>query len=342
MRRFSAESFKKCCRCFLVKFHATPNDDCMRFTASSVTFLPDHCTGAAASMMSFDKENQHLSPLAASILGSVPLVDEVSIGRDFVTVKRLQRDEMIRSVMAAIDEEKKLPVSAEDSTQEKATEEHNNRRAAAIDTAALKRVEQLYDWGQLRLAVSGALLEHLYSGSPHVDPTAPHPYTDTWPIDGDSEVLLCIKELIAQMIRPVLQADGGDIRLVSYDDGTGTLRIELLGSCKSCSSSKTTLQDLIDRTTKHYIPEVKRVVGLVMRKGRLHEVDSPTSHPEESRDVESSPRQNGRDKLKDAPGPQCDSQRASHVNTPRIACGDGTVKVDPTKIFRLRKGGHAT
>jgi len=61
-------------------------------------------------------------------------------------------------------------------------------------------------------------------------------------------------------IKPALQADGGDLELISVsDDGIVTLR--LTGACRGCPMSQMTLKMGIERTLKQRIPEVKEVVA---------------------------------------------------------------------------------
>jgi len=58
-------------------------------------------------------------------------------------------------------------------------------------------------------------------------------------------------------IRPMLQADGGDVDLVSAEDGI--VKVHLMGACAGCPMSQMTLKQGIERILKEKIPEVKRV-----------------------------------------------------------------------------------
>ncbi len=63
-----------------------------------------------------------------------------------------------------------------------------------------------------------------------------------------------------QDVRPSLQADGGDIELVSVaEDGTVTVR--LTGACGSCPYSIMTLKQGVEAYLKKVVPEVKEVVS---------------------------------------------------------------------------------
>jgi NFU1 iron-sulfur cluster scaffold homolog, mitochondrial len=77
---------------------------------------------------------------------------------------------------------------------------------------------------------------------------------DTEPEEGDDEVVLAVKELLATRIRPMLRADGGNVRFIDMDDGTVFLLLE--GACKACPSSHITLKSGIERMLMHWIPEV--------------------------------------------------------------------------------------
>ncbi len=64
-------------------------------------------------------------------------------------------------------------------------------------------------------------------------------------------------EEVLEKIRPSLQADGGDIELVSVDDGVVTVR--LMGACQGCPMSEMTLRNGVERILKEHIPEIKVV-----------------------------------------------------------------------------------
>lgn len=63
---------------------------------------------------------------------------------------------------------------------------------------------------------------------------------------------------VLDKIRPRLQADGGDVELISVEDGIVTVR--LTGACGGCPMATMTLKQGIERVLKSEIPEVKEVV----------------------------------------------------------------------------------
>ncbi|MBI3947079.1 MAG: NifU family protein [Armatimonadetes bacterium] len=72
-------------------------------------------------------------------------------------------------------------------------------------------------------------------------------------------------EKVIEMIRPALQADGGDIRLVDVADKVVT--VELQGACKGCPMSQMTLRMGVERAIKQMVPEVERVEALGLPPG---------------------------------------------------------------------------
>lgn len=58
-------------------------------------------------------------------------------------------------------------------------------------------------------------------------------------------------------IRPALQADGGDIEFVDYEDGI--VKVRLKGACGSCPSSLVTLKYGVEARLKEIIPEIESV-----------------------------------------------------------------------------------
>ena len=61
-------------------------------------------------------------------------------------------------------------------------------------------------------------------------------------------------------IRPVLQADGGDVEFAGWDEKTGIVQVRLTGMCAGCPMAQMTLEHGIAAEIKKAIPEVKDVV----------------------------------------------------------------------------------
>jgi len=61
------------------------------------------------------------------------------------------------------------------------------------------------------------------------------------------------------VIRPAIQADGGDIFLRAFDEETGVVTVELTGACVSCPASTVTLKAGVERILKDRVPGVTAV-----------------------------------------------------------------------------------
>lgn len=66
---------------------------------------------------------------------------------------------------------------------------------------------------------------------------------------------------VLDMIRPALQADGGDVELVEVT-ADGVVKVKLVGACGHCPMSTMTLKNGIEKTLKQKVPGVKEVVGV--------------------------------------------------------------------------------
>ena len=63
-----------------------------------------------------------------------------------------------------------------------------------------------------------------------------------------------------EQVRPQLQADGGDIEYVGFDNGI--VKVRLKGACSGCPMSAMTLQLGVEKYLKKQIPEVTKVEAL--------------------------------------------------------------------------------
>ena len=69
-----------------------------------------------------------------------------------------------------------------------------------------------------------------------------------------------IKELINTRVRPAVAQDGGDIVYRGFK--SGTVYLNMRGSCAGCPSSTATLKMGIENMLKHYVPEVLQVEAI--------------------------------------------------------------------------------
>jgi Fe-S cluster biogenesis protein NfuA len=63
-----------------------------------------------------------------------------------------------------------------------------------------------------------------------------------------------------ELIRPAIQADGGDIKLEAVEDGR--VVVTLSGTCESCPISPVTLKSGVERLLHERVPGVTEVVAL--------------------------------------------------------------------------------
>ena len=64
---------------------------------------------------------------------------------------------------------------------------------------------------------------------------------------------------VINLIRPAVQADGGDVELVDVSP-EGVVQIRFHGACHGCPSSTMTLQMGIERNLREKVPEVTQVI----------------------------------------------------------------------------------
>jgi Fe-S cluster biogenesis protein NfuA len=66
---------------------------------------------------------------------------------------------------------------------------------------------------------------------------------------------------LVDLMRPAVQADGGDLVLVSADVESGVVEVQLQGACSSCAISASTLQGGVERILKDRLAWVTDVTG---------------------------------------------------------------------------------
>lgn len=62
-------------------------------------------------------------------------------------------------------------------------------------------------------------------------------------------------------IRPYLEADGGNVEVIEIT-ADQTLRIELMGACKTCNMSHMTMRSGIEETIRRAVPEIKEIISI--------------------------------------------------------------------------------
>ena len=76
----------------------------------------------------------------------------------------------------------------------------------------------------------------------------------------DQNILEKVEEALSQ-VRPYLESDGGDIRLIEVTDDY-VVKVKLLGACSDCQVSMMTLKAGVEQAVKKVLPQVKEVVDV--------------------------------------------------------------------------------
>jgi Fe-S cluster biogenesis protein NfuA len=78
---------------------------------------------------------------------------------------------------------------------------------------------------------------------------------------SDSEIIIQIKQVLEEYVKPAVESDGGAITFHSFDESTGQMKVLLQGSCSGCPSSQMTLKAGIETLMTRMVPAVKEVVA---------------------------------------------------------------------------------
>ncbi|MDG1885202.1 MAG: NifU family protein [Flavobacteriaceae bacterium] len=77
---------------------------------------------------------------------------------------------------------------------------------------------------------------------------------------NSEEINVKIREALEE-IRPFLKSDGGDISLVSVEDGKH-VKVQLHGACVGCNVNQMTLKSGVELTIKKYLPQIETVTSI--------------------------------------------------------------------------------
>ena len=80
-------------------------------------------------------------------------------------------------------------------------------------------------------------------------------------VNSSAKTILQKVEDALQSIRPYLEADGGDVRILDISED-GIVKLELLGACGSCPMSTMTLRAGVEEALKRAVPEVRKVEAI--------------------------------------------------------------------------------
>ena len=76
----------------------------------------------------------------------------------------------------------------------------------------------------------------------------------------DDPIVVKIKEILEQDIRPALARDGGDISFIRYLEGK--LYVTMMGACSGCPHSAMTLKNGVLQRIQQELPEVVDIVSV--------------------------------------------------------------------------------
>lgn len=69
-------------------------------------------------------------------------------------------------------------------------------------------------------------------------------------------------EEVIEVLRPIIQADDGDVILHDVDEERGVVTVELVGACVTCPASSQTLKAGMERILKDRVPGVVEVINV--------------------------------------------------------------------------------
>ena len=76
------------------------------------------------------------------------------------------------------------------------------------------------------------------------------------------EIIEDIKKVITNNIQPNVAMHGGEVIFQDFHESNGQVTMLMSGSCSGCASSMMTLKMGVENMLKHYVPEVKSVIGV--------------------------------------------------------------------------------
>ncbi|XP_077470229.1 NFU1 iron-sulfur cluster scaffold homolog, mitochondrial [Stigmatopora argus] len=122
------------------------------------------------------------------------------------------------------------------------------------DFITVTKIDEDLEWAEIKHNAMEAMAKFFESGDPITTGVV---HYESSVSEDDDEVVLMIKELLDNRIRPTVQEDGGDVIFKGFVEGT--VQLKLVGSCTGCPSSTVTLKNGIQNMMQFYIPEVKAV-----------------------------------------------------------------------------------
>ncbi|HBT20269.1 MAG TPA: hypothetical protein DEA47_02710 [Peptococcaceae bacterium] len=69
-------------------------------------------------------------------------------------------------------------------------------------------------------------------------------------------------EAVLNKVRPMLEADGGNVELVDVDEEKGIVKVRLTGACGGCPMATITLKHGIEDALKREVEGIKEVIAV--------------------------------------------------------------------------------
>src|SRR5690625_1132887 len=115
-------------------------------------------------------------------------------------------------------------------------------------------------WEEITSSIRKFLKEYLEGGYPVInEDMVPEKEDGNMVLSDDPDVVVRIREMLENYVKPAVEMDGGAISFVSYDEGVAKLLLQ--GSCSGCPSAMVTLKAGIEQMMKRMIPEVQEVIA---------------------------------------------------------------------------------
>jgi Fe-S cluster biogenesis protein NfuA len=86
-------------------------------------------------------------------------------------------------------------------------------------------------------------------------------------METSSELFTRVEKAL-NSIRPYLEADGGNVKIIGISD-QNVVRLELMGACGSCPMSTMTMKAGIEEAIKRAVPEISSVEAITLGEEQL-------------------------------------------------------------------------
>lgn len=209
-----------------IEIEQTPNPSTLKFLFLDSLDLPK-------ALYNFSRENYHTSPFAKALLSNSQIASFM-LTPTFVSVTKVETSNwksLSSLVIATIVD---FLMSGQAIIEEQECSSANNTKANVELTSKVTRCD----------------------GGDENSSSDSHRYQYT---EQGQKIVEQIQAILAQQIEPAVQADGGSVDFIGFDETSGILYLKMLGACSGCPSASITLKSGIERMMRYYVPEVQEV-----------------------------------------------------------------------------------